>query len=180
MNLLGRMLGSIHEIPVVEAKHFLEREEVLFAENYFLWMMDTIAPYLRATYQTSLLRKCYEVIMSTPLDEVMIHADFGPHQVIVNSQGQWILMDFEYAALGAFADDLAGTEVRLEQMGCSNIEGFLGGYESVRGDISEYESVRSAYKAYNLLAILTYGLSNRREEPSTCECERLSCLLESL
>ena len=180
MNVLGRMLGSLHEIPVVDAKHFLEREEVLFAENYFLWMVDTITPYLKAADQTSLLDKCYKTITSILVDEVVIHADFGPHQVIVDSQGQWILMDFEYAALGAFADDLAGTEVRLEQREYSNIDGFLIGYESVRGHLSEYELVRSAYKAYNLLAMLTYGISNRREVPSTGECERLSCLLESL
>ena len=180
MNVLGRMLGSLHEIPVVDAKLFLEREKVLFAENYFLWMVDTITPYLKAADPTSLLRKCYEVVKSTPVEEVVIHADFGPHQVIVDSLEQWILMDFEYAALGAFADDLAGTEVRLEQKDFSNIDGFLIGYDSVRGHLSEYELVRSAYKAYNLLAMLTYGLSNRREVPSTGECERLSCLLASL
>jgi Ser/Thr protein kinase RdoA (MazF antagonist) len=105
MSTLGRMLGSLHEIPVAEAKHFLEREEVLYAEHYFVWMMDTIAPYLRAADQTFLLRKCYEVVMSSPVEQVVIHADFGPHQVIVDSQGQWILMDFEYAAIGTFADD---------------------------------------------------------------------------
>jgi Ser/Thr protein kinase RdoA (MazF antagonist) len=174
------MLGSLHEIPAAQAKHFLAREEVLFTENYFAWMMKTITPYLSVPDQTSLLRKCYKSVTSTPVKEVVIHADFGPHQVIVDSQGQWILMDFEYAAIGAFADDLAGTEVRLERNSYSNIGEFLNGYGSVRGRLSEYESVRSAYKAYNLLAMLTYGLSHRREEPLIGECERLEKLLASL
>jgi Ser/Thr protein kinase RdoA (MazF antagonist) len=180
MCILGRMLGSLHEIPAAQAKHFLAREEVLFTENYFAWMMKTITPYLSLPDQTYLLRKCYKTVTSTPVEEVVIHADFGPHQVIIDSQGKWILMDFEYAALGAFADDLAGTEVRLEQSGFSNIEGFLGGYGSVRGDFSDYTPVRSAYKVYNLLAMLTYGLSQKGEKPSTGECERLEGLLASL
>lgn len=180
MSALGRMLGSLHQIPVAEAKHFLEREEELYAEHYFMWMMDTIAPYLPAADQTSLLRKCYEAVMSTPVEEVVIHADFGPHQVVVDSQGQWILMDFEYAALGAFADDLAGAEVRLEQKGYPDIERFLGGYESVRGVLADYESVRPAYKAYNLLAMLTYGLTHRGEEPPTGESDGLERLLANL
>ena len=180
MSVLGRMLGSLHEIPAVQAKHFLAREGVLFTENYFVWMMKMITPYLSAPDQTSLLRKCHKTVTSTPVEEVVIHADFGPHQVIVDSQGQWILMDFEYAALGAFADDLAGTEVRLEKNGYSNIEEFLNGYGSVRGDFSEYTPVRSAYKAYNLLAIVTYGLSHRGEEPPSKECARLERLLADL
>lgn len=180
MSTLGRMLGSLHEIPVAEAKHFLEREEVLYAEHYFVWMIDTIAPYLRAADQILLLRKCYEVIMSTPVEGVVIHGDFGPHQVVVDSQGRWILIDFEYAALGTFADDLAGAEVRLEQEGYPNIEGFLGGYESVWGALAEYESVRSAYKAYNLLAMLTYRLAHRGKEPPTEELDRLERLLASM
>ncbi len=180
MSTLGRMLGSIHEIPVAEAEHFLEREEVLYAEDYFLWMMDTIAPYLRAADQTLFLRKCYEVVTSSSVEEVVIHADFGPHQIIVDSQGRWILIDFEYAAIGAFADDLAGAEVRLEQKSYPNIAGFLGGYESVRGTLGEYESVRSAYKAYNLLAMLTYRLAHKGEEPSTGESDRLEGFLASL
>jgi Ser/Thr protein kinase RdoA (MazF antagonist) len=173
MNLLGRMLGSIHEIPVAEAMHFLKREEVLFTENYFARMMEAITPYLKTPEQSSLLRKCYEIVVRTLVEEVVIHADFGPHQVIVDSQGQWILIDFEYAAIGAYVDDLAGAEVHLEQNGFSNIEGFLGGYESVRGELREYEPVRSAYKAYNLLAMLTYGLSQKGEEPPIEECARL-------
>jgi RIO-like serine/threonine protein kinase len=179
MSILGRMLGSLHEIPVAQAEHFLAREEVLFTENYFTWMIKTITPYLSAPDQTSLLRKCYKIVKSTPVEEVVIHADFGPHQVIVDSYGQWILMDFEYAALGAFADDLAGTEVRLEKMGYSNIE-FINGYGIVRGDLSEYTPVRFAYKAYNLIAMLTYGLSQKGEKPLTGECERLERLLVCL
>jgi Ser/Thr protein kinase RdoA (MazF antagonist) len=131
MSTLGRMLGSLHEIPVAEAKPFLEREKVLYAEDYFVWMMDTIAPYLRAADQTLFLRKCYEVVTSSSVEEVVIHADFGPHQIIVDSQGRWILIDFEYAAIGTFADDLAGAEVRLEQKAYPNIAGFLRGYEGV-------------------------------------------------
>jgi Ser/Thr protein kinase RdoA (MazF antagonist) len=180
MSILGRMLGSLHEIPAAQAKHFLAREEVLFTENYFAWMVKTITPYLSVPDQTSLLRKCYKTVTSTPVEEVVIHADFGPHQVIVDSQGQWILMDLEYAALGAFADDLAGTEVRLERNSYSNIGEFLNGYGSVRGDLREYTPVRSAYKVYNLLAILTYGLSHKGEKPPTGECERLERLLASL
>jgi len=180
MSTLGRMLGSLHEIPVAEAKHYLEREDVLYTEHYFEWMMDTIAPYLKAAGQSLLLRKCYEIVLSTPVEEVVIHADFGPHQVVVDSHGQWILMDFEYAPLGVFADDLAGAEVRLEQKGYANIEWFLGGYESVRGAQDEYESVRSAYKAYNLLAMLTYRLAHKGEEPPTGELNRLERLLASL
>ena len=180
MSVLGRMLGSLHEIPVSQAKHFLAREEVLFTEDYFVWMMKTITPYLSAPDQVSLLDKCYKTVTSTLVEEVVIHADFGPHQVIVDSQVQWILMDFEYAALGAFADDLAGTEVRLEKMGYSNIEEFVNGYGSVRGDLSEYAPVRSAYKAYNLLAMLTYGLSQKGEKPQNGACERLERLLVCL
>jgi RIO-like serine/threonine protein kinase len=89
------MRGSLHEIPVAEARHFLEREEVLFAESHFVWMMNTIAPYLTAASQTLLLRKCYDVVTSSSVEEVVIHADFGPHQIIVDSQGRWILIDFE-------------------------------------------------------------------------------------
>jgi Ser/Thr protein kinase RdoA (MazF antagonist) len=180
LSTLGRMLGSLHEIPVAEAKHFLEREEALYAEDYFVWMMDTIAPYLRAADQTLFLRRCYEVVTSSSVEEVVIHADFGPHQIIVDSQGRWILIDFEYAAIGTFADDLAGAEVRLEQMAYPSIAGFLRGYESVRGTLGEYESVRSAYKAYNLLAMLTYRLARKGEEPSTEESDRLKGLLASL
>ena len=56
MGTLGRMLGSLHEIPVAEAERFLEREKGLFAQHYFVWMMDTIAPYLRAADQALLLQ----------------------------------------------------------------------------------------------------------------------------
>jgi Ser/Thr protein kinase RdoA (MazF antagonist) len=180
MRSLGQMLGALHEIPVAEAKRFLGREEELYAESYVVWMMDTIAPYLRTVDQTSLLRKCYEIIISTPVQEVVIHADFGPHQVVVDAQGKWNLIDFEYAALGAFADDLAGAEVRLEQNQHPNISGFLGGYESVRGASTEYEPVRTAYKAYNLLAILTYRMVHKGEEPPKRETDRLEKLVANL
>ncbi|MFW6115949.1 MAG: phosphotransferase family protein [Chloroflexota bacterium] len=181
MSALGRMLGSLHEIPVAGAERLLEREKVLFSRRYFDWMADTMAPYWRRDGQPRLLRRCYEVVTSTAVDEVVIHGDFGPHQVVVNSQGEWILIDFEYAALGAFADDLGGTEVRLKRQGYPNIEGFLRGYESRRGgSTAQYEPVRAAYKAYNLLAILTYCLAQRGEEPPGGELERLERLLASL
>ncbi len=180
MSTLGRVLGFLHEIPVEGARRFLEREDVLFSEEYFGWMMETIAPYSEPTGQGRLLRRCYEVVRGTPVEEVVIHGDFGPHQVIVDSQGQWVLVDFEYAALGAFADDLGGAEVRLERQDYANIEGFLAGYESVRGTLGEYESVRAAYKAYNLLAMLTYRLAYRGEEPPAEAMDRLASLLASL
>lgn len=180
MSALGRMLGSLHGVPVGEASRFLDREEVLYSESYFVWMKNTIGAYLGAAEQTLLLCKCHEEVRRAVLEEVVIHGDFGPHQVIVDSQGEWILTDFEYAALGAFADDLAGAEVRLEREGYPNIEGFLGGYEIVRGALVEYESVQSAYKAYNLLAMLTYRLAHKREEPPTGELERMERLLASL
>ncbi len=177
---LGRMLGLLHEIPADGAHRFLEREDVLFSPEYFGWMMETIAPYSEPMGQSHLLRTCYGVVSGTSLEEVVIHGDFGPHQVVVDSRGQWVLMDFEYAALGAFADDLGGTEVRLEQQNYGNVEGFLEGYKSVRGTLGEYQKVRAAYKAYNLLAMLTYLLAYRGEEPPAEEMNRLGNLLASL
>ncbi len=180
MSTLGKVLGFLHEIPVKEARRFLAPEDVLFSEEYFGWMMETIAPYSEPRGQGRLLRTCYEVVRGTPLEEVVTHGDFGPHQVVVDSQGRWVLMDFEYAALGAFADDLGGTEVRLERQDYANTEGFLRGYQSVRGTLGEYESVRAAYKAYNLLAMLTYLLAYRGEEPPAEEMDRLANLLAIL
>lgn len=180
MKTLGILLGSLHKIPVSAVKNFLEREDLLYTEHYFEWMMDTISPYLRTADQALLLRKCYEAIMRTSMEEVVIHGDFGPHQIVVDSQGQWYLIDFEFTALGAFADDLAGTEVRLEQKGYPNTEGFLEGYESVRSVLGEYAPVCSAYKVYNLLAMLTYRLAHKGEEPPTKERDRLERLVASL
>ena len=77
----------------------------------------------------------------------------------MNAQDRWVLLDFEYAGIGAFADDLAGAEVRLEQSRYPHLEGFLAG-QSIRGTLAACEPVRFAYKAYNLLAILTYRLSH--------------------
>ncbi len=176
MRALGSMLGSLHGVPVAEAEHFLDRETMLFSEGYFVWMRDTISAYVSGTEHPQLLRKCYEEVKRAAVAEVVIHGDFGPHQVIVNSQGKWILTDFEYAALGAFADDLAGTEVRLERQGYPSIETFLDGYERVRGTLTAYASVRSAFKAYNLLAMLTYRLAHKQEEPPPGELERLEKL----
>lgn len=177
MGALGRMLGALHEIPARRASGFLEREDLLFSEAYFAWMVETITPYLRADDADRLLRTCYEAVTQTTVEEVVIHGDFGPHQVMVDAQGEWVLVDFEYAALGAFADDLGGAEVRLERATYGNVEGFLRGYGSVRGRLAAYEPVRSAYKAYNLLAILTYCLAHRGEKPPREEVDRLEGLL---
>ncbi len=180
MSTLGRMLATLHTIPVAGTNRFLEREEVLFSERYFAWMVETMAQSWQKADWSEPLRRCYDVVTAAPLEQVIIHGDFGPHQVVVDSQGQWVLMDFEYAALGAFADDLGGTEVRLERREYPSIEGVLQAYHGVRGTLAQYEPVRSAYKAYNLLAILTYCLAHRGQNPSREEIDRLERLLESL
>jgi Ser/Thr protein kinase RdoA (MazF antagonist) len=180
VSALGRMLAFIHSIPLAEAKRFLKREEVLYSEEYFAWMLNEIGSYARTTDQLLQLSRCYEVVRGSLVEEVVIHADFGPHQVIVDREGDWVLVDFEYAALAAFADDVAGTEVRLEQKGFRSVEEFLAGYGSLRPVLREYEEVRSAYKAYNLLAMLTYRLAQKGEEPPAGELCRLGGLLAEL
>lgn len=180
MKKLGEMLGLLHEIPVADAKHFLEREETLFSERYFKWMVEKILPFFGKKDLDLSLNKCYEVITNTKGKEVVIHADFGPHQVIVDKQGNWVLVDFEYAAIGVFVDDLAGAEVRLEQKEYPKINRFLEGYFSVQDSLAEYELLRNVYKAYNLLAMLTYGLSHREVKPPSREMNRLESILEEL
>jgi Ser/Thr protein kinase RdoA (MazF antagonist) len=180
MNSLGEMLGMLHEIPVSEGKQFLEREEVLYTEEYFLWMLDTIAPYLRGKKSASLLEMCYDLVTSSSCEEVIIHGDFGPHQVVVGLDREWVLMDFEYAGLGAAVDDLTGTEIRLEQKGYAGRERFLAGYERIRGSSAGEGKIKTGYKVYNLLAMLTYDLAHRMKKPSIREVERLVELLTDL
>ncbi len=180
MKKLGEMLGELHELPVADAKHFLEREKTLFSERYFKKMAETISPFLGEKNLNISLHKCYEVVTNTTGKEVVIHADYGPHQIIIDMKGNWVLVDFEYAALGVFADDLAGAEVRLEQKEYSNIDQFLEGYGSVQDSLAEYKLLQNAYKAYNLLAMLTYGISQREEKPAPKEMNRLESLLANL
>ena len=183
MSALGEMLAALHGVPVKQVKGFLTREEVLYSKHskqHFTWMTETIAPYLKVSKHLKLLSKCYEIVVNSEVEEVVIHGDFGPHQVIVDSQGRWVLVDFEYAAISAFADDLAGAEVRLEQVRYPVIAAFLTGYGSRRPVMAEYELVRGAYKGYNLLAMLTYGMAHRGQEPLAREVERLGWLLAEL
>jgi hypothetical protein len=136
--------------------------------------------YLGFNNQRRLLSRCYDIVTSSGVEDVVIHGDFGPHQIIVDSQSLWFLVDFEYAAIGPSADDLGGTEVRLEQAKFPNIDAFLTGYGGHRLVLTGYGPVRSAFKAYNLLAMLTYTIAHQDKEPPTGELKRLEQLLASL
>lgn len=120
MHRLGEMLARLHKIPLARAKPLLPSEETLYSEQYLAWMMETIAPYFPAEKTSARLIECCEIVTQRGLEMVVTHGDFGPHQVIVDEQGRWVLLDFEYAVISPFADDLADTEVRLE------IGSFLG------------------------------------------------------
>jgi thiamine kinase-like enzyme len=109
------MLASLHQIPVSAAEPFLHREEKPFSEDYTLWMLERIAPYLPSPDLRAKLDSCFRTIQEAPLKETISHGDFCPHQVIVDLSGRWVLMDFEYATITPFADDLSGAEVRLER-----------------------------------------------------------------
>jgi aminoglycoside phosphotransferase (APT) family kinase protein len=176
MARLGRLLARLHGIPVDQVRSFLAREDELYSHHHFSRMMAQIDPYVRGPHQIAALKRCHELIRKSVVREVVIHGDFGPHQVVVDKDDTWFLVDFEYSALGAFADDLAGTEVRLDQRGYAT-EPFLAGYAAVRHLSAQYETVRSAYKAYSLLAILTYRLAWKDEEPPERDLRILSGLL---
>jgi len=180
MSTLGSMLASLHGIPVAHARSFLTQEEVLYTEQYFSWMLKTITPYLGLNNQRRLLSRCYDIVTNSGVENVVIHGDFGPHQIIVDSQSRWFLVDFEYAAIGPFADDLGGTEVRLEQAKFPNIDAFLTGYRDHCPVLTSYEPVRSAFKTYNLLAMLTYTIAHQDKEPPIGELKRLEQLLAGL
>ncbi len=122
----------------------------------------------------------FDVVTSSTYEEVIIHGDFEPHQIVVGSGGEWMLMDFEYAGLGAAVDDLMGTEIRLEQKGYAGRERFLAGYERIRGSSAGDGRIKTGYKVYNLLAMLTYALAHRLEKPSLSAVGRLEELLTDL
>jgi Ser/Thr protein kinase RdoA (MazF antagonist) len=179
MERLGAMLASLHQIPVEHAPAFLSQEKTLHSEAYLTRMADTITPYLRAKDFEKTLEACFTVVTQPNLEHVVIHADFGPHQIIASPNGQWVVLDFEFAAIAPFADDLAGTEIHLEQKHYPDLERFLDGYTTLRPVLAEYEPVRSAFKALNLLAMLTYAI-RRGQMPRKQELNRLSQLLSSV
>jgi Ser/Thr protein kinase RdoA (MazF antagonist) len=179
MEKLGAMLAGLHSIPIDEAAPFLSREEVLYSPEYRTKMVETIAPHLPMPNLRESLNSCFAVVTRPDLEHVVIHADFGPHQVVVDEKGQWVLLDFEYAAIAPFADDLGGTEVRLEQKEYPNWDGFLAGYAQKRPVLSAYEPVRNAFMAFNLLAMLTYAIY-KEKIPAKSELERLQTLLGTI
>jgi Ser/Thr protein kinase RdoA (MazF antagonist) len=102
-------------------------------------------------------RRVTEGIRSLP--EVIVHGDYGAHQIIVDRSGDWHLVDYEFAVRGPFADDVGGCEARLLRRGIRDRECFLRGYAKVAGSVEGYAAFRAAFMAYNLLAMLTYGSS---------------------
>ena len=179
MERLGAMLASLHQLPVEQAQAFLSYEETLYSETYFAGMADTIAPYLRAKDIERTLDGCFTIITRQDLEQVVTHADFGPHQIIASPNGQWVLLDFEFAAIAPFADDLGGAEIHLEQKHYPEIERFLNGYATLRPVLADYQPVRNAFKALNLLAMLTYAI-RRGKMPRKQELNRLSQLLSAV
>lgn len=176
MERLGTMLASLHQIPVELAQEFLSFEETLYSEAHFATMAETISSYIRARDFEENLEKCFATVTEQKLEQVVTHADFGPHQIIACPDGQWVLLDFEFAAIAPFADDLSGAEVHLEQRHYPDVDRFLRGYAVLRPVLDEYQPVRNAFKALNLLAMLTYAI-RRGQMPRKQELNRLSDLL---
>jgi len=179
MSKLGKMLASLHQIPVEKARKFLSLEDVLYSRVYFVKMKETIIPHQQKLDTEQLLEKCYGTIIQTSLKNSVTHADFGPHQIVVTKDSQWVLLDFEYAAIAPFADDLSGTEIRLEQRNYPNIDNFLCGYTKNPEILDSYNSVRNSFKAYNLLAMLTYTIYQGKT-PTKDKLERLYTLLTQI
>ena len=179
MERLGVMLASLHKIPVEQAQAFLSYEETLYSETYFAKVADTITPYLRAKDFEKTLEECFSIVTQQDLEHVVTHADFGPHQIIARPNGQWVMLDFEFAAIAPFADDLGGAEIHLEQKHYPDIERFLNGYATLRPVLADYQPVRNAFKALNLLAMLTYTI-RRGQMPRKQELNRLSKLLSAV
>lgn len=155
LHRLGRLLAELHRIPLAAASTFVEPETVLFSSAYKDRMKNLIAPYLPDA--GAAIDACHHRITEANdrLPHVLTHGDFGPHQVIVSGK-RWVLIDFEFATLSPFADDLAGTEARLMQQGFSTTP-LLEGYFVTHAWQDEYASVRRDFMAYNLLAMLTYA-----------------------
>lgn len=127
---LGEILAAFHSVPLADAAPSLSAEETLYSEEYFRRMLE-ISTGFTGGEQTAALHRCRQRILASARRDVLIHGDFGPHQIIVDGKGRWSLVDFEYAAVGSFADDVAGTELRLEQQSFP-VEGFLRGYWAMR------------------------------------------------
>lgn len=155
---LGHLLADLHSVSLSRAMSFLEPETILFSEQYKDQMKQLIMHHVPGI--NSAIDACHARIIQAQdtLAQTVIHADFGPHQVIV-ADDQWVLLDFEFATLGSFADDLAGTEARLKRWDYESAR-FLDGYFAVHHRREAYEMVRQDFMAYNLLAIITYALSN--------------------
>jgi aminoglycoside phosphotransferase (APT) family kinase protein len=179
MARLGALMGEIHAIPLEQAQRHLSEDPSIYTESFFAQASASIAPFLTPDERAA-LSDCHRIVNDGPLEQVVLHGDFAPLQVIVRPDGRWVLFDFEFAMLGPFADDLAGAEVRMERLGFPNAEPFLTAYENVQPRLAAYEPVRAAYKAYLLLTILSTAITRDEETPTARDLERLRHLLSDL
>lgn len=175
MRRLGVLLADLHNVPLDAAAAFVEPETIFFSAKHREKMQRAIAPYLPDAAGWVDACFCRVVAAMSRLPIVLSHADFGPHQVIVQAE-EWVLLDFEFATISPFADDLSGTEARMQRWGFRT-GAFLSGYFSVHSRRKEYESIRHDFMAYNLLAIVTYRLQNGKV-PTPAELEMLRHLLQ--
>lgn len=177
MRRLGELLAQLQGMPVAQASVFLEHEDILFTDEHFARAQQMLSPYLSSNSLTS-LQRCHETVADADLEEVVSHSDFGPHRIIARPDGEWVLTDFEHTAIAPFANDLSGTEVRLEREDFAPTDPFYEGYASVRSLNGTYESVRTAFKAYNLLTIVSYQLDHH-QSPDADDLTLLEDILSS-
>lgn len=158
LHRLGRLLAELHRVPLAAASTFVKPDTVLFSSAYKDKMKTLITPYLPDTDVA--IDACHQRIIqaNATLPHVLTHGDFGPHQIIVSGD-RWVLIDFEFATLSPFADDLAATEARLIQQEFSTAP-LLEGYFETHGRQDVYARVRRDFMAYNLLAMLTYAVKS--------------------
>ncbi len=152
---LGVLLGELHAVPLQYAD--LTPEETLFTRAYFDRMSAALDP--SRTRLRVRMERCFERVSEghARLGDVVVHGDYGPHQIVVGQNERWYLLDFEFAVRGPFADDLGACEVRLARGSITRTEPLIEGYRSVCPLYGQYDRYRAAFMAYNLMAIMTYS-----------------------
>jgi Ser/Thr protein kinase RdoA (MazF antagonist) len=154
---LGQLLALLHSVPLPEDG--IEPEQTLFTRRYYE-AMRTRAEEVTAGIG-GYLDACYVRVVEAnrELPHVLVHGDYGAHQIIVGRDQIWHLTDYEFAVRGPRADDLGGCEARLLRHGVRDRAAFLAGYNHRGAGLDNYTYYREAFIAYNMLAMLTYSSS---------------------
>lgn len=125
---LGTQLARLHQVPTGAVEGILEARAT---HAQILAAIDTSLAMLEATGASSPLhlyafRWLRENIGSVQPRSVIVHGDYGPHNLLTVDSELTAILDWELVKLGHPAEDLCWSRIAIEALG--SWEGFLDAY----------------------------------------------------